>query len=74
MMGTYPEENTQPIILPSLSEQIWEKFEYFDKKVEDDPYNEPYDAMRGKLLDLWWEQYQKEYKEQCPIFKKGGKK
>lgn len=62
----------QPIILPSPSEDIWEKFEYFDKKAVEYPEHDQYSEIRWKLLDLWFEQYQKEYKAQGPIFKKRG--
>lgn len=72
-MDFYPIENNQPILSPSLSEEIWKKFEYIDKKAEDYPEYDQYDALRWSLLDLWFEQFQKEYKAQGPIFKKGGK-
>ena len=70
----YQMTTEQPIILPSPSEEIWKKFEYFDRMAEDYPEHEQYDVLRWKLLDLWFEQFQKEYKAQGPIFKKGGKK
>lgn len=63
----------KPIILPNPSEKIWEKFEYFDKLAEQFPEYDQYDEVRWELLDLWFEQFQKEYKAQGPIFKKGGK-
>lgn len=69
----YPITSDQPIILPSLSEQIWEKFVYFAKKEEDYPNEGQYYSMRIELLNMWWEQFQKEYKLQGHIFKKGGK-
>ena len=70
----YQAEIKQPTILPSPSESIWEKFEYFDKMAEEYPEYDQYDDVRWKLLDLWFEQFQKEYKSQGLIFKKGGKK
>ena len=62
----------QPTFLPSPSEIIWEKFEYFDRKAEDHPEYDKYDDLRWKLLDLWLEKFQKEYKAQGAIFKKEG--
>lgn len=74
-MNIYPEGTTQPtIILPSLSEQIWEKFEYFDKKTEENPNDYQYADIRDELLGLWFKRFKKEYKYQAPIFKKEGKK
>lgn len=73
-MNCYPEEAIHPIILPNPSEQIWEKFVYFDKKTEENPDNYHYEDIKEELLDLWFEQFKKEWQAQAPIFKKGGKK
>ena len=62
------------IILPRLSEEIWEKFEYIDKKAEDYPEYDQYDELRWSLLNMWFEQFQKECKAQGLFSKKGGKK
>ena len=59
-MNCYPEENTQPIILPDPSEEIWKKFEYFDKKANDYPNCVQYEGTRWELLDMWLEQFKKE--------------
>lgn len=64
----------QSTLLQSPAEAIWKKFVYFDKKAEKLPNCDKYDYLRSKLLDMWFEQFQKEYSTQGLIFKKGSKK
>lgn len=59
-MDCYPEENTQPVVLPTTAEYIWKKFKYFDKKADEYPNDVEYEEMKLKLLALWWKQFQKE--------------
>lgn len=59
-MNCYPEENTQPIILPSKSDYIWEKFEYFDRRAQEYPDNLNYGDTRDELLDMWLESFKEE--------------
>lgn len=63
MMNCFPEEPSQPIILPSPSEMIWEKFEYFDKRADECPNCTQYEDTRWELLDMWLEQFKKEVKK-----------
>lgn len=54
----------KPIILPTTAGYIWEKFEYFDRMTHEYPNCVNYEEMERKLLALWWEQFQKEVKNE----------
>lgn len=59
-MFGYQEENTQPVVLPTTAQYIWEKFEYFDRMTHEYPNCDKYEEMKRELLALWWGQFQKE--------------
>lgn len=67
----YFASSEQPVtILPSTSEHIWEKFEYFDKMAQEYPNCEQYEFTRWRLLNIWLDQFQKELNVQRLIPKK----